>query len=199
MDALRWSACCSRVCSHVLKQPEVFLITQSISSRFCAFGNTELGDTKKNLSYSCRPRIFKLTQSRKSGRVYCSQDSARDGRDQSHKEALSAVVRSLVDAGIEEEDAVRISLKCPHFIQKLVGRSSEADEIVRWANMSLGAENEDPSANRSDEVVELSGPERWSVILESVGVRAQATTRISRVLSNSSLPEFLKKVCTLQT
>lgn len=198
MDAVRW-----RVHVHVLKQNEGFLITKSSSLRVCAFSDTELGEREKFLSCSCRPRIYGLSHSRKSGRVYCEKGSVGDAGDQLRNEALSVVVRSLLAAGIEEEDAVRISLKCPHFIQKLVGRSSEADEIVRWANLSLGAEGEgegeDFGGNGSGGVVELSGPERWSVVLEFVGVHPQATARISRVLSDSSLPEFLKKVCSLQT
>ncbi|KAG0563487.1 hypothetical protein KC19_8G035100 [Ceratodon purpureus] len=191
MDVLRWSSC--RVQVHVVKQARGFLITKSNVSRVCAFSDTELGDTERGLLYSSRPRIYKL---RKSRRVYCEREGVGDAGDQLRNEALAVVVRSLVAAGIEEEDAVRISLKCPHFIQTLVGRSSEADEIVRWANLSLGAEGESEgsSGNGLGEVVELSGPERWSVVLEFVGVNAQATNRISRALSGSSLPEFLKKV-----
>jgi hypothetical protein len=192
--ALRWSS--FRVNIHVSKQRSFLLLTKSSSPQCCAFTDTELGDGNSTLSDSSRPRIVKLTRSRKSWRVCC--EGVGDAGDDARSEALSVVVRSLVAAGVAEEDAVRISLKCPHFIQKLVGRSSEADEIVRWASLSLGAGSEDevPSANG---VEELSDPERWSVVLEFVGVHPQATTRISRVLSNSSLPAFLKKVCTPST
>jgi len=123
--------------------------------------------------------------------VYCS---VGEDRDKTHSEALSVVVKSLIAAGVDDEDAQLISLNCPRFIQKLLGRSIEADEIVTWANLSSGAEDEAASTN---EVVELNGSERWSVVLEFVGVQAQAATRISRVLSNSSIPAFLKKVGTL--
>lgn len=192
MDGLRWR---SRVHIHISKQSETLLITESGSSRFCFFSDTpELGDGKKLLSCRCRPRIWKVSH-RGSRRVYCAHDSLGDSSDRSREEALAVVVRSLVAAGIEEEDAVRISLKCPHFVEKLVERSGEDDEIVRWANLSLGVEDEDPAC----EAVELSGPERWSAVLEFVGVHAQAAARISRVLSNSSLPDFLKKVHSVNT
>lgn len=202
MDALRWSSCCSRVHIHIVKESKAFLITQSISSRFGGFSDIELRDTgqlrsAKSLSYSCKPRILKLTLNPKSRRVYCVYDGVGDVRENSRSEALSVVVKSLIAAGIDAEDAERISLNCPLFIQKLVGRSIEADEIVRWANSSTEAEDEGSSTHGVDEVVELNVPERWSAMLEFVGVQAQAATRISHVLSNSSLPEFLKKVGTL--
>lgn len=191
MDALRWSSCCSGVHIRILKRSNIFVVTRSSSTP--RISDLELGGkghicSAKVLSHSCRPRIFNLSQSRKSRKVCCN---VGDNRDKSFNDALSVVVRSLIAAGICEEDAERISLNCPLFIQKLLGRAVEADEIVRWANLSSGAEEVDARIN---EVVELNGPERWSVLLEFVGVHPQAVTRISRVLSNSSLPEFLKKV-----
>lgn len=108
-----------------------------------------------------------------------------DYGDKSLSEAQSLVVKSLRAAGIDEQDAERISLNCPLSIQKLRNRSIEVDEIMRWA----GVEDE--------AVVELNNLERWSVVLEFVGVQEQAASRVSRVLLNSSLPEFLNKVGTL--
>nr|XP_024403083.1 transcription termination factor MTERF4, chloroplastic-like [Physcomitrium patens] len=138
--------------------------------------------------------MFKAFQSRKSLKVYCLQDSVEDDRSRLINEARSAVAENLIAAGIEEKVALSISENCPHFIEKLMERANEADEILGWANLSLGAEEEGSSTYGLVKSVKLSDPELWCVVLEFVGVRAQAVTRISHVLSTSTLTEFLKKV-----
>ncbi|CAK9228579.1 unnamed protein product [Sphagnum troendelagicum] len=116
-------------------------------------------------------------------------DNGETGESFYVQEARAAVAAALVDAGLEEEDAIHVSENAPVFLQKLVDQmGNEAAEGIEIAYGEGGV------FKSGFEVQALSRRQQWRAVLESVGVREQHVDRVSHSLSTLPLPDFFKKV-----
>jgi hypothetical protein len=117
-------------------------------------------------------------------------DNCETGESFHVQDAQAAVVAALVDAGLEEEDAIHVSENAPVFLQKLVDEMG--NEAAEGLEIAFG---EGGIFKSGFEVQALSRRQQWRAVLESVGVREQHVDRVSHSLSTLPFPDFFKKVC----
>ncbi|KAL3618089.1 hypothetical protein CASFOL_038410 [Castilleja foliolosa] len=164
-----------------------------------------LNPSKTSISASFSILRISFTNNRKSFKYFASASQIPDSQqhiDENKRveEAREAIREYLEQLGASRDDASRICLNCPKYLQTLIDGVDDLDDWNTWSAASPGQEIIVDAVEFKNKVYQMAkqkGDNGVIPFMESLGLSLSSATRLARYQSSSgynSLPLLVQKV-----